>query len=98
MKYICLMILMSALYAPIGANADDINVNAFQRWASLDSNMVTNATSSKRAKEYQEAAVTCFLTGEQTSGMNKICYYDCLGSRAAITVSAVQLCPLSIKQ
>jgi hypothetical protein len=42
--------------------------------------------------------VTCFKTGEQTSGMNKICYYDCLGSPAAITISAVALCPLSIQR
>ena len=30
--------------------------------------------------------------------MNKICYYDCLGSAAAITIGAVQLCPLTIQQ
>ena len=44
-----------------------------------------------------EAAVTCFKTGEQTSGMNKICYYDCVGSSKAITISATSLCPLSIR-
>lgn len=43
-------------------------------------------------------AMLCILTGEQTSNMNKICYYDCAGSAAAITVSAVALCPLSINQ
>jgi hypothetical protein len=42
------------------------------------------------------ATVLCFKTGEQTSGMNKICYYDCLGSAAAITIGAAELCPLSI--
>lgn len=45
-----------------------------------------------------QVAVTCFFIGEQTSGMNKICYYDCLGSTAAITISAVQLCPLTIRR
>lgn len=45
-----------------------------------------------------QTAAICFKTGERTSGMNKICYYDCLGSTAAITVSAVSLCPLSIDQ
>jgi len=45
-----------------------------------------------------QVAVVCFSKGEQTSGMNKICYYDCLGSMAAITVSAVSLCPLTIEQ
>ena len=43
-------------------------------------------------------AFICFKTGEKVSGMNKICYYDCLGSEAAITISSVQLCPLSIEQ
>ena len=47
-------------------------------------------------RQLRVAAVVCFLKGEQTSGMNKICYYDCLGSAAAITISAVELCPLSI--
>jgi len=44
------------------------------------------------------SAVTCFKSGEQTSGMNKICYYNCMGSTAAITISAVKLCPLSIRR
>ena len=39
-------------------------------------------------------AVTCFLKGERVSGLNKICYYDCLGSEAAITIGAAQLCPI----
>ena len=42
-------------------------------------------------------AGTAFLSGEQTSGMNKICYYDHLGSTVAITISSVELCPLSIQ-
>ena len=44
------------------------------------------------------SAVTCFKTGEQISGMNKICYYNCMGSTAAITISSVALCPLSIER
>lgn len=42
--------------------------------------------------------VTCFKTGEQTSGLNKICYYNCVGPEAAITVGAAQLCPLTINR
>lgn len=45
-----------------------------------------------------QASMTCFKTGEQISGMNKICFYDCLGSAAAITISSVSLCPLTINQ
>ena len=41
-------------------------------------------------------AVTCFLKGERVSGLNKICYYDCVGSEAAITIGAAQLCPLTV--
>ncbi len=43
-------------------------------------------------------AVRCFLTGQQVSGMYKICYYDCLGSTAAITVGSYQLCPVTINR
>ena len=44
------------------------------------------------------AEMTCFLSGEKVSGMNKICFYDCAGSEAAITVKSYELCPLTIKQ
>jgi hypothetical protein len=43
-----------------------------------------------------QMAATCFHKGEQTSGMNKICYYDCLGSTYAITIKSFKLCPLTI--
>ena len=49
-----------------------------------------------RAEASAYQGVTCFFKSEQISGMNKICYYDCLGSTAAITISAVSLCPLTI--
>lgn len=42
------------------------------------------------------AAITCFKVTEYTSGFNKICIYNCLGSEAAITIGATQLCPLTI--
>jgi len=45
-----------------------------------------------------DVAVACFFDYEQTSGMNKICFYDCMGSSAAITISRVSLCPLSINR
>lgn len=44
------------------------------------------------------AAITCFKSGEERAGMNKICYYNCAGSRAAITISSTSLCPLSINR
>ena len=41
-------------------------------------------------------ANACFLEGQQQSGMNKICYYQCVSGMKAITIGAVGLCPLSI--
>jgi hypothetical protein len=38
----------------------------------------------------------CFYDSQETSGMNKICYYNCLGSLAAITIGFVEICPMSI--
>ena len=35
------------------------------------------------------------LTGERTSGMNKICYYDVLGNTHTLNVKSYELCPLS---
>lgn len=47
---------------------------------------------------FRVAEVTCFKKGEEVSGLNKICYYDCVGSKVAITIGAAQLCPVTIKQ
>lgn len=44
------------------------------------------------------AASACFLSGEETDGMNKICYYQCASGRKAITVRAMKMCPMSISQ
>ena len=46
----------------------------------------------------QLRGVVCFFKGEQISGFNKICYYDCLGSLTAITIGSVELCPLTIQR
>jgi hypothetical protein len=43
-------------------------------------------------------AAVCFKTGEQQSTMSKICYYDCVGTAVAITIGAVELCPLTINR
>ena len=42
-------------------------------------------------------AGTAFLSGEQESGLHKICYYDYLGDTVAITIRSTQLCPLTIR-
>lgn len=39
---------------------------------------------------------TAFKVGEQVTGMTKQCYYNYLGSDYTKTVSAAELCPLSV--
>lgn len=57
---------------------------------------VSGAAALDRSKPIEvKLAMTCFSKGEQVSGSNKICYYDCLGSTMAITVPYVDLCPLT---
>jgi len=41
------------------------------------------------------SAATGYLTGETVDGMNKICFYDVLGSTYTLNVKSVELCPLS---
>jgi len=50
------------------------------------------------AGQFALGQVMCFKSGEQVSGMNKICYYRCPTGTAAITVASYELCPLSINQ
>ena len=42
-------------------------------------------------------AGTAFFKYDRTSGMNKICYYDHLGSEVAITIRSTSLCPMTIQ-
>jgi hypothetical protein len=42
-----------------------------------------------------QVALLCIKTGEQISGLNKICYDNCAGSEAAITVKSYELCPIN---
>jgi hypothetical protein len=45
-----------------------------------------------------QIAILCFYDSETTSGMNKICYYNCVGSLAAITLGFAEICPMSINR
>jgi hypothetical protein len=49
-------------------------------------------------KRLKLAAITCRFLSDRTSGINRICFYDCLGSEAAITIPLTSVCPLSISQ
>lgn len=41
-------------------------------------------------------AGTAFFSHEVISGMNKICYYNHMGSQVAITLRSTQICPVTI--
>jgi len=41
-------------------------------------------------------AGTAFFKYERISGINKICFYDHLGSEVAITIKSYELCPLTL--
>ena len=43
-----------------------------------------------------QIAATCSKLKEEFTGRRKICYYDCLGTTRAISIPAVEECPLSI--
>jgi len=43
-----------------------------------------------------EVAGTCTLEREATSGAEKFCYYDCVGSKKTITINANEFCPLDM--
>lgn len=42
------------------------------------------------------ASSGCFLIGESVDGFNKICYYNCIDGQRAITIGALDFCPLSL--
>jgi hypothetical protein len=58
---------------------------------------VLNSDINAANKSTIQVATTCFKSGEQISGMNKICYYNCMGSTVAINVRSLEFCPMSIR-
>jgi hypothetical protein len=40
-------------------------------------------------------AETCFSSGEQISGMNKICYYKCVSGTKTLNKKSYELCPIT---
>jgi hypothetical protein len=51
-----------------------------------------------RIQRQSQIAMVCFYDSETTSGMNKVCYYNCVGSLAAITLGFAEICPMSINR
>ena len=38
----------------------------------------------------------CFFDGAEVTAMTQVCFYHCWDGRYAITISAVDICPISI--
>tara|TARA_B110000261_G_C12955203_1_gene306106 strand:- start:225 stop:569 length:345 start_codon:yes stop_codon:yes gene_type:complete len=85
MRSLYLVVLLLASVASAQAN---LNLNE----------VFNNAQPSSIAEKNLQLAAMCFKTGERTSGMNKICFYDCLGSATAITIKSHELCPYTINR
>lgn len=58
--------------------------------------MGANQAQQSAANTSTGMGVTCRKKYEWTSGVNKNCSYDCLGSEAVQTISSAQICPISI--
>lgn len=41
---------------------------------------------------------TCFIKGEQISGQNKLCFYDCLGSGYVANMASYDICQPQIQR
>ena len=52
----------------------------------------------KSSSSTSSSSVSCSKIKERTSGNNKICSYNCMGSEVTKNIRATQICPLSIKR
>lgn len=44
------------------------------------------------------ATMTCFIKGERQSGLNKLCFYDCLGSEYATNIASYGVCAPQVER
>jgi len=49
------------------------------------------------ASQAHTQSITAFKSGEVQTGMTKQCFYNALGSQHTLTISAVELCPLTVQ-
>lgn len=58
--------------------------------------MAPNRTPTSQALGGGAASGTAFLKRNYVSGFNRVCIYDRMGSEVAVTVGAVELCPITL--
>ena len=93
-----MIILTVALLLVPSANAADNLASKETVYAYAHRNNALNGGVEIIVDDSTKVAGTCFFKGEQISGLNKICFYDCVGSTVAINISATSICPLSINR
>jgi len=69
-----------------------------EAWKVLLGMLGTTGSTSASGGLLSPGAVSCNKTGESTSGTNKICYYNCMGSTKTINVGSMQFCPININK
>ncbi|MDC1129828.1 hypothetical protein OAS92_04105 [Candidatus Pelagibacter sp.] len=69
-----------------------------EAWKVLLGMLGTTGSTSSSGGLFSPSAVSCNKTGESTSGTNKICYYNCMGSTKTINVGSMQFCPININK
>jgi len=51
------------------------------------------AEEAPRAEKPSTVAIFCTNSGQQVSGLTKVCYYNCVGGERAMTTTAYESCP-----
>jgi hypothetical protein len=51
------------------------------------------AEETPRSPKPTKLSMLCTKSGQQTSGLTKVCYYDCGGTEGAISVKPYDSCP-----
>ena len=96
MRFLLRLITISFVLSFSGTASYSLDANDLYN---LDANDLYNLikSPSKTADERIIIAGICFASGSSVSGMNRICYYNCVGGTAAITIKSFKLCPLTIR-
>ena len=58
----------------------------------------TGTYKSNSSSSSSSSGMTCFKSGEEKGGFNKLCRYNCVGNLVTTTIRVTELCPLSIRR
>jgi hypothetical protein len=75
-----------------GALSDRITMRAVLAFAIFAASAPAAAEETRGSKP-TKMSMLCTKSSQQTSGLTKVCYYDCGGAEGAITVKLYDSCP-----